>query len=65
MAHQAMLSETERRILEYVQKAKTKRSRKTVWLSEAIEALELDPRQAVIGARKLEARGLLKPKRMG
>ncbi len=61
LGDQAMLSETERRLLEYIQKAK--KSRRTVWLSEAIEALGIDPRQAVTSAKKLEARGLLKPKR--
>ncbi len=54
------LSEVEKSILEYIRKAK--RSRKTVWLSEAIESLGIDPHEALVSAKRLEERGLIKPK---
>jgi DNA-binding MarR family transcriptional regulator len=55
------LSKTEQQILEYVRKSKD--SRETVWLSEAIEDLRLDPKEAVRSAKALEGRGLVTPKR--
>jgi len=54
------LSETERLILDYVRKGKSTRG--TVWLSEAIAELALDPKDAVRSAKALEEQGLLKPK---
>ncbi len=61
MTTSTTLSEVEKSILEYVRKAK--KSKKTVWLSEAIESLGIDPHEALVSARRLEGRGLLKPKR--
>jgi DNA-binding MarR family transcriptional regulator len=57
------LSKTEQLILEYVRKSKD--SRETVWLSEAIEELRLDPKEAVRSAKALEELGLVTPKRNG
>jgi DNA-binding MarR family transcriptional regulator len=57
------LSKTEQLILEYVNKSKL--SRETVWLSEAIQELGLDPQEAVMSAKLLEERGLVRPKHFG
>ncbi len=62
MARPAAISETEKMLLEYVKEAK--KARKTVWLSEAIEELAIDPHDAVKSAKRLEARGLLKPRQI-
>jgi len=57
------LSSTEQQILDYVNKSKN--LRETVWLSEAIEELRLDPKEAVRSAKTLEELGLVRPKRNG
>jgi DNA-binding MarR family transcriptional regulator len=57
------LSRTEQLILDYIKRSK--RSRETVWLSEAIEELGIDPREAVQSAKLLEEQGLVKPKHIG
>jgi len=55
------LLRTEQEILDYVRKSKNLRD--TVWLSEAIEELRLDPKVAVRSAKALEGLGLVTPKR--
>jgi DNA-binding MarR family transcriptional regulator len=57
------LSKTEQQILEYIRKSKD--SREPVWLSEAIEELRLDLKEAVRSAKALEELGLVAPKRNG
>lgn len=57
------LSETDQRVLDYIRKSKA--SRGTVWLSEAVEELGIDPKEALRSARRLEEQGLLKPKQLG
>jgi DNA-binding MarR family transcriptional regulator len=57
------LSRTEQQILDYVKKSKN--LRETVWLSEAIEELRLDPKEAVSSAKALEELGLVTPRRNG
>jgi DNA-binding MarR family transcriptional regulator len=57
------LSRAEQQLLEYVKKSKN--LRETVWLSEAIEELRLDPRVAVRSAKALEELGLVTPKKNG
>jgi len=61
MKEERRLSATEQKILDYI--TSSKRSRETVWLSEAIEELGIDPREAVQSAKVLEEKGLVKPKR--
>jgi len=61
MKEERRLSATEQKILDYI--TRSKRSRETVWLSEAIEELGIDPRDAVQSAKVLEEKGLVKPKR--
>ena len=61
MTEKVPLTRTEELILDYVRRAKQKKS--TVWLSEVVEGLEIDPREVVRSARRLEALGLLKPKK--
>jgi len=56
------LTKTDELILEYVKRSKV--SRETVWLSEVIKELGLDPKEAVSRAKSLEERGLLKPKHL-
>jgi len=63
MKEERRLSKTEQQILEYVKKSKELRG--TVWLSEAIEDLRLDPKEAFRSAKALEEMGLVAPKRNG
>ncbi len=63
MKEERRLSRTEKFILDYIKRSK--RSRETVWLSEAIEELGIDPREAVRSAKSLEKRGLLRAKHVG
>jgi Mn-dependent DtxR family transcriptional regulator len=60
MTERVPLSHTEELILGYITRAK--QTKRTVWLSEAIEELGINPREAVDGAKRLESLGLLKPK---
>jgi DNA-binding MarR family transcriptional regulator len=57
------ISRTEQQILDYVNKSKN--LRETVWLSEAIEELRLEPKEAVRSAKALEELGLVTPKGNG
>ena len=61
MTEKVPLTRTEELILDYVRRAKQKK--RTVWLSEVVEELEIDPREVVRSARRLETLGLLKPKK--
>ncbi len=60
MSERVPLSKTEEQLLDYIRT--NTESGRTVWLSEAIEALGLNPPEAVHGAKRLETLGLLKPK---
>jgi len=52
------LSTQERIVLDYITNAK--KTKETVWLSEAVANLDLDPKAVVRSARHLEELGLLK-----